>query len=313
MQLILKNNGNHANFITWLKGFKDINPTLLLEIDLTTEKFIAKGFPDSRCIVKYSEITFESAGFTIDSLVDDTNEDEVKTCLTTKGKLTQKYANEFTGDNRIKAGIYTILNKVIDALHIYTNTEYTLTIPFTSYRNVKYVQAASTMEQWQASKMIMKSKTSEITVNCSQLSEFFRFLSDDLMLNTICAINKPATFSVTPETIANLTNISQLFISDKARNAVKLYVKQEDGLYALYAHDATDKTYNYLLGYCIDTLNDGETIDLDTEVLILRENLINATKALSDTIDIAISQTDATRVLLTSGTSKIVIASYQNH
>lgn len=310
MQLVLKNNGNHANFITWLKGFKDINPTLLVEIDLTEQKFVAKGFPESRCIVKYSEISFESAGYEIVSLVDDDN----NTCLTTKGKLSQKYAKEFTGDNRIKAGIYTILSKVIDALHIYTNTEYTLTIPFTNIRSVKYVQAANAIEQWQAQKMIMSSKTSEITVNCSQLSEFFRFLSDDLMLNTICAINKPLTFSVTPETISNLNSISQLFISDKSRNTIKLYIKDEgNDIYSLYAHDETDKSYNYLLGYLNGEINPESPIDVNTEVLILRENFMNATKALSDTINIAISQTDSTRVLLTSGTSKIVIASHQNH
>lgn len=302
MQLVLKNTGNITKFITWLKGFKDINPTLLMEIDLTDQKFVAKGFPDSRSIVKYSEISFENAGYEIEQLLDN----DGNSLLTAKGALTAKYKTEFTKDNRIKAGIFGILVKVIDVMNMYAEVEHTMSFSFDTSENVKYVQAPNTMQQWQSEKWTLTSKTLSMTINCSQLSEFFRFLTDDLMLNTLCAMVEPMDFNVTPETISNLTRISQLFASDKTRNAIKFYPKKDGETYALYAFDETDKSYDYLLGYTTSN-----TVTEDASIAILRENFINATKALSDNMTISFSNSDSSRVIVTSGTSKIVIASYQ--
>ena len=56
-------NNSTANFVAWLKGFKDIQPNLLLEVDLVEKAFVAKCFPPEKSIVKYSRITFEDAGY----------------------------------------------------------------------------------------------------------------------------------------------------------------------------------------------------------------------------------------------------------
>ena len=63
MQLQFKNNKNASEFSNWLKGFKDIQNSLLLEIDLIENAFIAKCFPPSKSIVRYSKLSFEDAGF----------------------------------------------------------------------------------------------------------------------------------------------------------------------------------------------------------------------------------------------------------
>lgn len=308
MQLTFKNTGSTIAFINWLKGFKDINTTILFEVDLTDKKFVAKCFPDERNIVKYSEIDFETAGYEISELLNT----EGESLLTKTGKLTAKYANEFTGDSRIKIGIYEILNKLVEVANTYVDVEHTLTIHFDISKNVKYVQAPTAMEQWQSEEVVFTSKSLSMTVRCSQLTEFFRFLSDNVMLNNICNLKDSVNFSVTPETMSNLARISLLFNNDKQRTNVKLYAKKEDNTYALYAYDESSKSYDYLLGYMV-----GEDVNEvswdDIVIFILRENLINATKAFNDTMTFGLSSTDKARIVVTSGKSKVVIASYQNH
>ena len=57
MELKLKSIGSTNGFVTWLKGFKDINGSLLVEIDLESKEFIAKSFPQDKSVVKYAKIS----------------------------------------------------------------------------------------------------------------------------------------------------------------------------------------------------------------------------------------------------------------
>ena len=115
-----------------------ISSTILIEVDLVENKFISKCFPESRAIVKYSEISFESAGYEVKDILDN----DGNSILTNKNTLKAEYKKEFTGDNRIKVGIYNILNKVIDVALMYSdNIEHTLSVDFDLSTNVKYVGA----------------------------------------------------------------------------------------------------------------------------------------------------------------------------
>lgn len=305
MQLILKNTGVTIPFITWLKGFKDISSTILIEVDLVENKFISKCFPESRAIVKYSEISFESAGYEVKDILDN----DGNSILTNKNTLKAEYKKEFTGDNRIKVGIYNILNKVIDVALMYSdNIEHTLSVDFDLSTNVKYVGADKGVKQYQAEKLIFDSKTLTYNINCSVLSEFFRFLTDDVFAN-ISKLGGEISINVTPETISNLNRISQLFMSDKTRAAIKFYTKktEDTGTWALYAYDETDKSYNYLLGYYADDQHVS-----DTSIVILRENFINATKAINTDMQIVISATALSRIVITTPDAQIIVASHQN-
>lgn len=305
MQLVLKNTGSTAGFIAWLKGFKDINPTILIEVDLTSEKFIAKCFPDSRCIVKYSEISFEAAGYAVEELTDN----DGNSMLTQKKSLSATYKNTFTGDNRIKVGVYSILPKVIDVATMYTdNIDHTIAFTFDISNNVKYVGAEKPVKQYQTEKIIFKSKSLTMTINCSVLSEFFRFLSDEV-LDKMLQMGGEIKLTVTPETISNLNRISQLFSSEKNRSAIKFYTKQEnDGNWALYAFDEVNKSYDYLLGY----YNDDQTNMSETSIVVLRENFINATKGITNEMQLIISAAVSNRIIVTSESTRIVIASHQS-
>lgn len=304
MQLVLKNTGQTSNFITWLKGFKDINPTILVEVDLVDKKFVAKCFPDTRSIVKYSEISFETAGYEIEELLD--NDDN--SLLTSKKELTSEYANVFTGDNRIKVGIYSVLPKVIYVASMYADDiDHTIVLHFDISNNVKYVSSDKAMKQYQAEKLVFNSKSLTMTINCSVLSEFFRFLSD-ATLQTMLQFPGEISNTITPETISNLNRISLLFNSEKTRSSIKFYTKKEDdGNWALYAFDEVNKTYNYLLGYYTD---DQENIS-ETSIVILRENFINATKGITTEMQIKISPSVANRIVVTADDTQIIIAAHQ--
>lgn len=304
MQLTLKNTGGSTRLDSWLKGFKDIDPSLLLEIDLTEKKFIAKGFPETHFIVKYSELTFAEAGYEIQELLNNENE----SCLTKAGKLIQKYAHEFTGDNRIKVGIYNIVGKLIDVLGLYTGAEYTLSVTFDACRNVKYVKEQTTMDQWQAERLTITSKSLTMNVTCSQLTEFFFFLKDGIWNNVVCNLDTPAVFATDPDTIANLHRIASLFGTDKQSDTIKFYTKNKDGKPALYAFDAKDRTYDYLVGF----LADPEAQCTNAEVLVSRENFTKATRSLSGNISLTLSQVNGTRLLITSGDTRIIVASMQD-
>lgn len=305
MQLILKNTGSNNRLDNWLKGFKDVDPSLLLEIDLTEKKFVAKGFPETRVIVKCTELSFEEAGYELSELLNN----EGESLLTKTKKLSSKVATEFTGDNRIKVGIYNIVGKLIEVINLYAGAEHTLTVSFDTCKNVKYVKASTTIEQWQAERMTFKSMSLIMNVNCSQLSEFFYFLRDDIFNNVVCNLDTPAEFVTTTETIANLHKISNLFTSDKQTDTIKFYTKMKDDHIALYALDNRENHYDYLVGFLKDP---NAPITSGAEVTVGRENFIKATRGLTGEIGLTVSQVSGSRLLVTAGTTKIIVASMQN-
>lgn len=307
MQLILKNTGSNTKFVNWLKGFKDIVNILLLEIDVPQQKFIAKSFPESRSIVKYDELSFVDAGYEILSLTD--NED--KSLLTAKKTLVAAYKDNMTGDDRIKVGLYNILNKFIEVETMYaSNIEHTLTVNFDISNNVKYARSEEICAQWQTEKVVLRSKSLAMTVKCSTLTEFFVFLKDDKFTNNIAILDDPVSFNVTPEAVANLNRMSILFASDKSRSIIKLYTKQnEDDKWGLYAFDATNMSYDYLMCYL-----DDDTPCVETEALILREIFITAAKSIDSEMQVELSSiSGAARIIISTDNSKTVVATQQNH
>jgi hypothetical protein len=303
MQLILKSVGANSKFVSWLKGFKDIDNVLLIEVDIHDKKFVAKGFPETRSIVKYDEISFENAGYELESLIDN----DEKSMLSVKKTLLAAYKNNFKDDDRIKVGLYNILNKFIDVESMYSSVEHVLSLQFDESNNVKYSGSNESVKQWQGEKLTLQSKSLSMTVKCSTLSDFFVFLKD-ATFTTISTIDTPMHFTVTPETIANLNRVSLLFSSDKQRSNVKLYTKKVDDNWNLYAYDATNKSYDYLL-----SIEDGSREYVETELFILRENFITAAKSLDTDMTLIMSEVDPQKLLIETSTSKTLVAAQQMH
>lgn len=302
MQLVLKSNGNTSPFVAWLKGFKDINSILLIEVDLVAHKFVAKCFPETRDIVKYSEISFEQAGYELNSLLE--NDEDILV----NGTLPTNLIPEYENDARIKVGVYKILPKYIDVMNMYSDVDHTMKIRYDVSNNVKYIKATSPKKEWQGELVTLSSKTLSMNVKCSQLTEFFDFLPDSTV-NMICNLDTPVSFMVLPETISNLDKVSQLFVSEKSKANVELYVKKDGDVFALYAYDATEKSYDYLLGYVTDT-----TISVadDVRISIPRENFINAAKSLKENMTITMSQNMPNRILVETPNSKSIISAVLN-
>lgn len=294
------NNQSTSGLVNWLKGFKEIQPSLLLEVDLGEQSFIAKCFPPEKSIVKYSKITFADAGFELTSIND--NDGNAIT------DWANSYGNKFESAGRIKIGIYEILSKFIDVVSMFSEVDHTMTIKFDICNDVKYIQdpTKKTYTEYQGETIQLKSVSLTMNIKCSVINEFFYKCDDDTFMNVVCFIKESIKFALTSETIANLIKISSVFTVNKSRDTIKFYSKQENDKWALYAYDETNGAYDYLLGY----YTEGDMCE--TSTVIFRENFINATKGINGEISITLDTKNSSRMLIDSHASKIVVAAVQN-
>ena len=290
MELKLKSIGSTNGFVTWLKGFKDINGSLLVEIDLESKEFIAKSFPQDKSVVKYAKISFEDAGYEY-SYVHNNGEDF---------DWTQR---EATNDGRVKLGIYNVLGKFIDVVSMFDGSEHDMVVNFDICNNVLYWGAKKAEKEYQAETTVFQSKALTMTVKNSQISEFFQKCDDETFLTRVCNIGSPSTYEVNTAVLGNLSKIASVFAADKSRDLIKFYSKEVDGVLGLYAYDETNGSFDYLLGY----YTTGEVGA--TSTTIFKENFLNATKGLTaETLEITLDTAGASRILVDAGEAKVVIA-----
>lgn len=297
MKIQFKSTGSTAGLATWLKGFKDIYPSLLVEVDLESNEFIAKSFPMDKSIVKYSKLSFEDAGYELTAIMDNND------CLFNWQN------HDLETDGRIKIGIYEILSKVIDVVNTFSETEHEFIIDFDICNNVMYMNSRSNtpIKEYQCQKLILKSMSLTMTIGCSQLSDFFQKCDDNTFLNVVCNIGSPSSYEVSIDALNNLAKISSLLTDPKNKDIIKFYSKEENGQRALYALDENSGKYDYLLGYYTNGENG------DTATSIWREKFLNATKGITDeNLIITLDTAGASRILIDSGNSKIVIAAPQH-
>lgn len=253
MELIFKSNGDTHGFVNWLKSFKEIQDSLLIECDLKESIFVSKAFTADHSVVKYNKISFEEAGFEVLNVKDN---DDVAYSI---DEWNEKY------DVRIKVGIFMILGKFISVNDIFKDTEYKLTIKFDVYRD-----SNGGKDEFHAQDIRFKSKTNSMKVKDCNISEFEQ-LDDDIFFTRINVITNPMSFEIPMDVIKNLTSISSVFSSDK-KDVIKFYTKldEDKNKFALYAKDNINETYDYLLGY----ITDGEPDE--NAVLLYRNNFFTA-------------------------------------
>lgn len=252
MQLIFKNKENTGKFTNWLKSFKEIQKSLLIECDLQNEYFISKGFTTDHTIVRYSKISFTDADLEVINIKDGDNTYTL---------------DEWNKNNteRIKIGIFMILPKFIQVIDMFSGTDYTLTVEFNVFKN-------NDKNEYHAQSLNFKSKTLKMKVKDCNISEFEQ-LSDTLFFNNINVIDDSMSFEISTETIKNLISISSVFVSDASRDIISFNTKFDETVdkWAIYAYDQTNESYDYLLGYLINGENSAEN-----QIPIYRHSFLSA-------------------------------------
>ena len=292
MKLTLKSTGSTAAYVSWLKSFKDIRSSLLIEIDPQTQEFIAKSFPDNKCIVKYSALSFENAGLEMSAIVDNNGE-----------QFDWANCNSET-DKRIKVGLFEILNKVISVEDMFDGTEHSMNFHFDLANNITYIGSKDVNTEYVCTNIVLSSMslTMDIKAAGTQIGECFQKCDDETFLKRACNIGSPSVYSVSADTLLNLNKISSVFAVDDD-DLIKFYSKEIDGHLALYAFDERNSHYDYLLGY-YESGEQGKT-----STIVKKSNFINATKGLTeDKFMFTLDTAGASRVLVDAGNSKIVIA-----
>lgn len=288
MELVFKNAGSTSGFSNWLKPFKDIQTSLLIEADLANECFVSKGFKTDRTIVRYSKISFNDAGFEV---------------LYIKDNEGNTYSlDEWTKNNteRIKIGIFLILGKFIQVVETFSETDYKLSVIFDVYNN-------GSTEELHSQSLNFKSKSLKMKVKDCNISEF-EYVSDDLFFQRINVLTDAMSFDVSLDAIKNLISISSVFLTDNKRDIIKFYTKidEDSNKYAIYAYDQSNESYDYLLGY----IKEGNGVE--TSLPVYRSSFFDAVNTKLSGNNIVISLSNITnnklRIETNDGTSYTVLS-----
>ena len=288
MELVFKNTGSTSGFSNWLKSFKDIQTSLLIECDLNEEFFVSKGFTTDHTIVKYGKVSFADAGFEVVYIKDN----EGTTYSLDEWNKTNK--------DRIKIGIFLILPKFIQVVETFSETEYRLSVIFDVYNN-------GTSEEFHAQSLNFKSKSLKMKVKDCNISEFEQ-VSDELFFSRINVLTDAMSFEISLDAIKNLTSISSVFLTDNKRDIIKFYTKidEDTNKYAIYAYDQSNESYDYLLGY----IKEGNGVE--TSLPVYRSSFLNAINTKLNTNNIIISLSNITnnklRIESNDGTSYTVLS-----
>lgn len=264
MQLKFKRRDNdNVNFVTWLKQFKDVDTSncLLMEIDTANKMFVSKVFTTDKFLVKFSQITFEDAGY---DLVEIVGNDKKKVA-----KL----------DSRVHCGVFMILSKFVDVAGAFTGTDHEMVVTFDE-------NTENDTPEFDAQNILFASKSLKIRVKMGNVSEF-KIISDDVFFNKIYVMETPLSVNVTKEVLKNLVSVSGLLSTDSQEEMV-FYTKNEGNSLKMYVrdnHSSSDGGYDYFIGEC-----DG---DVETEKTIYRNKFIMVTKSLSDDIVLKIGGSSA--------------------
>ena len=288
MELIFKNNSNVIGFINWLKSFKEIQTSLLIECDLKESAFISKGFTSDHTVVKYGKITFDDAGLELLNIKDNDKN------TYTREEWLKKY------DIRIKIGIFMILPKFIQVIETFNDTDFKLNIDFDIYKN-------GTDTEFHATSINFKSKSLKMKVKDCNISEFEQ-VSDDLFFNRINIIDNAMSFEISMNAIKNLMSISSVFMTDPKRDIIKFYTKFDEDVdkWAIYAYDQGNESYDYLLGY----LTNGNGVE--NNLPIYRNSFFTSVniKSNQESIIISLSPTEKVKLRIesTDGNSYTVLS-----
>lgn len=290
LKLIFKNTGSTENFSNWLKQFKDINPSILIEIDTENQKFISKTYTEDKALVRYSFIPFDKCNLKLDSIKDNDNK-KVKSL-----------------DKRIKAGIFMILPKFITVVDTFASVDH-----FIEFLFDEIVTEAGNHE-YHSQAMVFKSKSLKMRVEDCSIQEFDE-ITDDVFFNKVCQTIDPVEINISTENIKNLINISNIFTLDSYRDHMMFYITEDNMLNVKNPEESLagrSGSYDYTIGK-VDNPEDYNNLH-DVKLNVLRSKFLMAVKNITEDFKLIIS-TDmikANRIIFETSNTTTVIAILKN-
>ena len=247
MQLKLNLNGSVDPFVTYLKNFVKIRPSLLIEIDTKMKAFVAKTFSEDRASVRFSSISFDACHM---SVVSHDGEKEL-------------------GDNRIKAGILIQLPKLIkiverfgDVVDDNNNSHFDIVIDYDLLKN----QEGG--DDYVTTSISFVSDILKMKMDGFRISEL-KYLSDDKFNNVVFSVQDPVSFEISAATISSIIKTSDIIKVDGRKDALVFYVEGKE----VFVKDfiAKDKPANFV--YKIGELEAAP--DYPIRAAIFREKFID--------------------------------------
>lgn len=288
MEIQFQSTGENSGFENWLKGFKEISDSLLIEIDTASQQFVAKVFSNGRDVVKYGKLDFSDAGLEVTGVKDKSQK-----------KISLEEWNAQNEGKRIFFPILKTLKKFIEVVSLFKGSE--------NYKlNVKFTESDDTLL---VSKAEFKSLALTMNVGSSELTEFADIitkLTDDNFRNKVSAIPNPMTFTVIPDALKTLFVASNIYSNDPKKDILSFQTKKVGDAWALYAFDHSNGIYNYNLGF----MNQECENPVETTLPIVRENLITAAKNDAERLVITlegIEGAEGKKVRIDSGSTFITI------
>ena len=273
MKIVFKSTGDNTGFENWLKSFKEINDSLLIEVDVENKCFITKTYTTEKTIVKYGSLTFEQANYEVES------------------------SDEFNG--RVYVGVFQYLDKFIRVVNSFVKDDHTLTIEFDDNGKGQLV----------ASSITFKSNELQMILPGSIMDEFV-IITDDQFKNNIATIDAPMCFNVSNENVKKLLDYSSIMSSDAKKDVLAFDVVEENGKYVLVASDNNSKSFHFKVGLLDEgTVLDDADIS-NAYGAIIRNNFILTTKNDTEESKLIISRTGVSnKIRIDSGESFITIIS----
>ena len=288
MEIQFQSTGENSGFENWLKGFKEISDSLLIEIDTASQQFVAKVFSNGRDVVKYGKLDFSDAGLEVTGVKDKSQK-----------KISLEEWNAQNEGKRIFFPILKTLKKFIEVVSLFKGSE--------NYKlNVKFTESD---DRLLVSKAEFKSLALTMNVGSSELTEFADIitkLTDDNFRNKVSAIPNPMTFTVIPDALKTLFVASNIYSNDPKKDILSFQTKKVGDAWALYAVDHSNGIYNYNLGF----MNQECENPVETTLPIVRENLITAAKNDAESLVITlegIEGAEGKKVRIDSGSKFITI------
>jgi len=165
---------NVKSFSGWLKKFSSIEKSLLIEIDIINQCFKAKSYNEEKSVVKYSQISFNEAGF-----------------LPTKAEQII-----------IRMGIYDVV-RVMKSLDHFSSGEFDFNIQYDE------VLDGNNEKNLAATSILLKNSSLKMKIVPSSL-KVFNFISDDLFRNTIAHTDPLTIFDLSTATIDRINSLCDL-------------------------------------------------------------------------------------------------------
>lgn len=289
MHLKLTLNGSVDPFVTYLKNFAKIRPSLLIEIDTNLKAFVAKTFSEDRASIRFSAIPFADCNMTI---IEHDGEKEL-------------------GQNRIKAGILIQLPKLIKIVERFGadvddkgNSNFDIDVDYDVLKN------SDNATDYVATSISFSSTILKMKMDGFRITEL-RYLPDSTFNNTVFNVQDPVSFEVAPAVISSIIKTSDIIKVDPRKDTLVFYVDGQD----VYVKDSADKKKAPNFVYKIGHLD--ATADYSIQVSIFREKFIQMMDKSDETFKIILGRTktpsgeyDIDRILFDSlsTSTKVVIS-----